>query len=73
VPLDICEIVLGRPYLFDRKAIFYHEQNKYQLFKYGIEYIVIAHHIKINVSLVSTGQMKRLVNESKSFVLMVVK
>jgi hypothetical protein len=43
VPLDICGIVLGSPYLYDMKEIFYHEDNKYQLTKYGKEYIVRAH------------------------------
>ena len=40
VPLDICGIVLGSPYLYDRKAVFYREQNKYHLFKDGVENIV---------------------------------
>jgi hypothetical protein len=43
VPFDICGIVLGSPYLYDRKSIFYRHENKYHLFKYGIEYIVRAH------------------------------
>ena len=67
--LDIYGIVLGSPYLYDRKATFYGEDNKYHLTKYGIEYIVRAHRMKTNVSLVSTNQMKRLVNASKNFVL----
>ena len=33
VPLDICGIVLGSPYLYDRRAIFYREHNQYHLFK----------------------------------------
>ena len=53
VPLDICCIVLGSPYLYDRKAIFYREDNMYHLTKDGIEYIVHAHHMKTNLSLVS--------------------
>jgi hypothetical protein len=73
VPLEIYYIVLGSPYLFDRKAIFYHEENKYYLFKDRIEYIVRAHCIKTNVSLVSTGKMKGLVSASKYFVLMTMK
>ena len=40
VPLDICGIVLGSPYLYDCKVVFYREQNKYHLFKDGKEYIV---------------------------------
>jgi hypothetical protein len=48
VPLDIYDIVLGSPYLFDRKVVFYREENKYHLFKDGVEYIVRSHHIKTN-------------------------
>jgi hypothetical protein len=56
VPLYICGIVLASPYLFERKAIFYREENKYHLFKDEVEFIVIAHQIKTNVSLVSMGK-----------------
>lgn len=34
VPLDICGIVLGSTYLYDRKAILFHHENKYHLTKY---------------------------------------
>jgi hypothetical protein len=54
VPLDIHNIVLGSPNLFEKKAIFYREENKYHLFKDEFEFIVRYHHIKINFSLVST-------------------
>jgi hypothetical protein len=57
VPLDICGMVLGSPYLYDRKAIFYREQNKYHLFKDGIEFIVRAHQMKTNLTVVTTGHM----------------
>jgi hypothetical protein len=67
VPLDICNIVLGSPYLFYRKDIFYHKENKYNLFKDGVEYFVRSHRIKTNDSLVSRGKMKRLVSTSKYF------
>ena len=40
VPLDISGIVLGSPYLFDRKAIFHRHENKFRLFKYGKDFIV---------------------------------
>jgi hypothetical protein len=45
VPLDICGIVLGSPYLYDRKAIFYMEHNMYHIFKDGTEFVVRAHRI----------------------------
>jgi hypothetical protein len=73
IPLDICGIVLGSPYLYDRKAIFHRHENKYHLFKNGVEYIVRAHTKKMNLSLVNAGQMKRLVNDSKNFVLLMIK
>ena len=47
--------------------------NRYQLTKDGIEYIVRAHRMKSNISLVSANQMKRLVNASKNFFIMIVK
>jgi hypothetical protein len=50
VPLDICRRVLGSPYLYDRQAIFYREQNKYHLFKDEIEFIG-AHHMKTNLTI----------------------
>ena len=73
VPLDICGIVLGSPYLYDRKAIFYRAENKHQITKDGIEYIVRDHKLKNNYTLINSGQMKRIVNSCKQFLLMVVK
>jgi hypothetical protein len=57
-------MVLGSPYLYDRKAIFYREHNKYHLFKDGIEFIVRAHQMKMNLTVVTTGHVKMLVNAS---------
>lgn len=73
IPLDICGMVLGSPYLYDRKSILFCHENKYQITKDGVEYIVRAHQTKINASLVSVGQMKWLVNSSKGCMLMVVR
>ena len=73
VSLDISGIVLGSPYLYDRKALFHHHENKYHIFKDGKEYIVRAHRKKTNIAMVNAGQVKRLVNSSKSFVLLMVK
>jgi hypothetical protein len=65
VPLDICGMVLGSPYLYDRKAIFFRHDNKYHLTKEGVEYIVRAHNMRVNKTLVSAGQMKRLITTNK--------
>jgi len=43
------------------------------LFKDGVEYIVRDHRKKLNLSLVNARQMKRLVNSSNNFVLLMIK
>ena len=73
VPLDICGIVFGSPYIYDRKDIFCREYNRDQLTKDGGEYIVRACCMKTNISLVCASQMKRIVNSNKNFVLMIGK
>ena len=65
--------VVLSPYLYDRKETFYRHENKYHLFKYGVEYTVIAHRKKLNLSLLNVGQMKSLVNSSKNLVLLMIK
>lgn len=72
IPLYICSIVFGSPYLYDRRAIFNRHENKYHLFKYGVDYIVRAHNKKLNLSIVNVGQMKRLINSSKEFVPLII-
>ncbi len=59
--------------MYDRKAILYRAENKYLLVKYGIEYFVRAHKLKNNYTLINSGQMKRMINLCKQFLLMVVK
>jgi hypothetical protein len=59
VPLNECGMVLGSPYLYDRKAIFYREHNQYHLTKEGNEYVVHAHHIKTNQSLQTMEQLNK--------------
>jgi hypothetical protein len=59
VPLNECGMVLGSPYLYDRKEIFYTEQNQYHLTKEGNEYVVHAHHLKENQSLQRMEQLRK--------------
>ena len=65
IPHAIYGMMLGSPYLFDRKSIFFREHNMYHFFKNGIKYIVRAHKMKNGLSMIATGQMKMLVNASK--------
>lgn len=59
VKLDTCGMVLGSPYLYDRKEIFYREQNQYHLFQKGIEYIVHYHHTKGDKFVFIVEQLKQ--------------
>jgi hypothetical protein len=59
VPLNECGMVLGVPYLYDRKSIFYRENNQYHLIKEGKEYVVHAHHLKENKSLQTMEQLRK--------------
>ena len=73
IPLDICGVVLGSPYIYDRDVIFYIKEHKYNLVKDGIEYVVRAHRLKTSLDLINVSQMKRLISSSKKYVLMFVK
>jgi hypothetical protein len=73
VPLDICGIVLESPYLYDRKEVFFRCEKKYHVTKGGVEYIFRAHSMRVNTTLVSVGQMKRIINTNKRYVLMVIR
>jgi hypothetical protein len=61
VPLRECGMVLGSPYLYDRKAIFYRTKNQYQFTKAGQDYVVHAHHVKANKTLQTMEQLKKAV------------
>ena len=73
VPLDVCGIELGIPYLYDKKAIFFQHEKNYHLTKYGVEYIVRAHGMKYSSFLVNEGYMKIVVSDKKNLVLTVAK
>jgi hypothetical protein len=64
VPLRECGMVLGSPYLYDHKAIFYRTKNQYQLTKAGQDYVVHAHHVKANKTLQTMEKLKKGVQAS---------
>jgi len=57
VPVDICGVVLGSPYLYDSDAVFYRREHKYHLKKDGVEFIVRAHQKENHLNSVA-NQMK---------------
>jgi hypothetical protein len=58
VPLDVCGVVFGSPYMYMRDAIFMQRANRYQLIKDGKSYTINTHKDKSNISLVSANQAK---------------
>ena len=61
VSLRECGMVLGSPYLYDRKAIIYRTKNQYQFTKAGQDYVVHAHHVKANKTLQTMEQLTNVV------------
>jgi hypothetical protein len=47
VPLDVCGVVFGSPYMYMRDAIFMKRLNQYRLVKDGKSFIINAHKGKI--------------------------
>jgi hypothetical protein len=61
VSLRECGMILGSPYLFDRKEIFYRTKNQYQFTKAGHDYVVHAHRVKANKTLQTMEQLTNAV------------
>jgi hypothetical protein len=69
VPLDVCGVVFGSPYMYMRDAMFTRRENQYRLIKDGKSFIINAHKGKSNISLVSANQDKKLISSRKMYVL----
>jgi hypothetical protein len=66
VPLNECGMVLGSPYLYDLKEIFYREKNQYHFIKACQEYVVHAHHLKENKYLQTMEQLRKVAHASNT-------
>ena len=68
VPLDVCGVVFGIPYMYIRDVIFMWRENQYYLIKDGNYYTINTHIEKSKISLVSANQAKKLINSKKNYV-----
>ena len=68
VPLDVCGVVFGIPYMHIRDAIFMQRANQYHLIKDGMFYINNAYKGKSKISLVSANQANKLISSSNKYV-----
>ena len=74
VPLDVCQVILGSPYLWDRDAVLFRKEQRYELTKDGRSFEIQAISSPIeSSSLISATQAKRMVNASKKFVLLMIR
>lgn len=62
VPLNICQVVLGSPYLWDQDTVCFHQAQKYQFQKDGRKFIVTRDPIDSTKDLTSIDQAKRMMN-----------
>jgi hypothetical protein len=73
VPLDICGVILGSPYLYVRDVIFRRRANWYRLVKDGTSYAINAHHDKDKLSLINAHQKRRIMGSTKKVVLLLLR
>ena len=70
VPLDVCGVMFGSPYMYMHYALFMRRANQYRLIKDGKLFIINAHKGKSKISLVSANQAKKLISSNKKYVLL---
>lgn len=73
VPLDVCQIIFGSPYLWDRDGVFYRRENVWRLVKDGKGFRILASKEKKKLQLITAQQTKHLVNVSRKFVLVILR
>ncbi|KAI5323730.1 hypothetical protein L3X38_032802 [Prunus dulcis] len=59
VPLEVCQVILGSPYLWDRDAIHYRRLRKYRLVKDAKEFHINAYKPQATDNLLTANQAKR--------------
>jgi hypothetical protein len=74
VPLDMCGVLFGSPYMYLRNVIFTRRSNQYHLIKDGNTFIMIqCIQMQIKYLYVSVNQAKMLINYSKMYVFIFLK
>lgn len=73
VLLDVCDVVIGSPYLWDHDIIFMRRGNEWRLVKEEKPYLINTYNDKKNISLILINKAKPLVNGNKKFMILVVR
>jgi len=70
VPLNVCEVVFGSPYMYMWDVIFMWRANQYHFIKDRKSFTINPHKGKSKISLVSSNQAKKKITSKKKYVLM---
>ena len=73
VPLDVCGVVFGSPYMYMCDEIFMRRANQYWLIKDGKSFIINVHKGKLKISLGSANQAKKLTSSKNEVCFIVFK
>ncbi|KAK1377226.1 hypothetical protein POM88_033419 [Heracleum sosnowskyi] len=73
VPIDVCQVIFGNPYLWDRYALYDMRNRKYTFTKDGAQFVIRVVQPPQGINLITTAQAKRLVNACGKFVLLMVR
>ncbi|XP_031492064.1 uncharacterized protein LOC116258802 [Nymphaea colorata] len=73
VPLDVCQVVLGSPYLWLRDGHYHRRAQEYELTKDGKQFVITRDNIAPPTDLMTAEQVKRVVNACQRFVLLLVR
>nr|CAD1831489.1 unnamed protein product [Ananas comosus var. bracteatus] len=73
VPLNICNLIFGSLYLWDRDATFFRRPQQYQFIKDGQKFLFTTEPLSTTVDLVTACQAKRMINACQKFALLVIR
>lgn len=72
IPLDVCGIVFGSPYLYTRNAIFKTREKQFSLVKDGKSFVINARKGKSKISLIIANKEKKMISSSRKFILLLL-
>nr|CAD1817789.1 unnamed protein product [Ananas comosus var. bracteatus] len=73
VPLNICNLIFGSPYLRDRDATFFRRPQQYQFIKDEQNFLFTTELLSTTVDLVTARKAKRMINVCQKFALLVIR
>ncbi|XP_026460993.1 uncharacterized protein LOC113362593 [Papaver somniferum] len=73
VPLDVAQVIFGNPYLWERDGVLNYRERAYLFKKYGKEFRILDSKTHLPMKMVTTNQVKRLINACGIFTLFLIR